>query len=667
MGRQDGKSVSLSHSLVQRWGIVRWSLILLLGLICVFSVQAAADEARLDLRDAMEKGVVKAHFRGKGTIDSLSATLSLVDSPNDVTIVMPVGTYLTTSGEREEDAFWSCDSVVVPFVASARRSVDIPVVKAVFKSSTADVKTYFSPTKASSDRIPRLLAYMAEQNMSHAARQVAVGILYDPAMSRDTIDEMYHTRTRSQFSVFDTITEAVHAEDPVYAFMALEHTGVQLKDLKLYTELASLVHALGSREAPVRQYALAKLGEMDAVNPAHVKSQDYIAALIDFIGSSSRSIRYRAVLALARHPESRVIAALIPLVTDNVPVYHVPDPMGPVGIGFGQGTPRTIGRALRTMFGACRSEREEDLMPLLLSPDTQVRRAGVEVFAGSQSDKVKAMLTELATQDDDKGVRDAAEKALGIGSSDRQGAEPNRPQRTSARRDRRGTPRAGRDGVDAILDELDLTDEQRGKTEEIQQASAEKMRAASEAEAKAKTKAFRLSLVNATEAEIVAVHGEVGRLMGETAILRMKMVEEIRAALTAEQKTKFEERLRQRTGQSDFRMRMVGRVVDLSKLFQGLDLSPEQNAKIQRIQQASADRIQNTHEGEFAAIEKLRKLETTGGSEESIRATATEVGKKMGDSAAQKGKITEEMKAVLTPEQRTEFEEERKRLSLVLQ
>jgi protein CpxP len=104
----------------------------------------------------------------------------------------------------------------------------------------------------------------------------------------------------------------------------------------------------------------------------------------------------------------------------------------------------------------------------------------------------------------------------------------------------------------------------------------------------------------------------------------------------------------------------MGRAADVTAMFQQLDLSEEQKTKLKEIQEANNEKIQTASEAQWNAMMKVNGLVMSGGSEAEIRAAATEAGKAMGDAAVARAKTIEEMKKVLTPEQKTKFEEQQK-------
>ena len=259
------------------------------------------------------------------------------------------------------------------------------------------------------------MAYMVRENMPHASKQIAAAVLHDPALARDKIDGTYYTKVTSPINPMGTTQEAVQAEDPIYAFMALRETGIPMQDLKIYSELVSLVHALGSRESSVREFALAELVKLKAADPNFAASQDYVGAIVHFLNHRDRSVRYRAVLAAWRHPQRRVIQAMIPMVTDHTSIYSIPD-----ALGFSPRS-RSIGSTVSDILVRHREEYQEDLKSMLSHEDYLLRYAGAKIFSGTRDEAVRSILARLATEDEYKVVRDAASSSLGLDAPNSQG------------------------------------------------------------------------------------------------------------------------------------------------------------------------------------------------------------------------------------------------------
>jgi Spy/CpxP family protein refolding chaperone len=93
------------------------------------------------------------------------------------------------------------------------------------------------------------------------------------------------------------------------------------------------------------------------------------------------------------------------------------------------------------------------------------------------------------------------------------------------------------------------------------------------------------------------------------------------------------------------------------QLVQRLELTEEQKTKVSDLQKASTEKTQGFRQTLMAANMKLNELALTGAAEADIRAAATEVGKIMGDQAVFQASATNEVKALLTAEQKTKLEE----------
>ena len=357
----------------QRIVLVLWAV--LCTLVPVLAPGAGAAEARkkLDLGAAVQAGFVDVEIRGKGSIESLAAKLTK-KTKEDVTVVVPAGIYFVTETKGDGEAFWSEEAISVPFLGSATASASIPVVKSALAGGAPGEKTQFFVGTPANVKVPQLLDYMAKQSMSHEAKQVAVAVVNNPNLSRDYLDGTYYVQYNNGLAI--GTREAVKADDPILAFMALEQAGLYVEDFKLYTEKVSLVHALGSQTAAVREYALRDLVRSGALAESSARGKDFTSALLEFAKDANISIRYRAVLGLEGKAGRQIVLALLPLILDRMVVYRRP------GLFLGNSVSRTVHQAVVNNLTVCRETYEGDILPLLMSQDYKERLAGVEVLAG---------------------------------------------------------------------------------------------------------------------------------------------------------------------------------------------------------------------------------------------------------------------------------------------
>jgi hypothetical protein len=357
---------------------------------------------RVLIGEAVKDGTVEAEIRGQGSISALSVTLTK-KTEGAVVVVVPPGTYFAPESNLEAQAYWSADQVTVPFLAGNRNSLDIPVVKYVLQPGSISKDVLLFVHDAPVDTIPKVLDFMVKNGMSHEAKQLAVGIIQNPNLTRDEIDGMYYV-SHSGYMYYTE--EAVKVDDPIHAFMALRHAGVALDLIKLYGEQVSLVHGLGSEDAKVRQFAMSELVHLQALDKSVLDSGDCKEALLRFLNHDNRSVRYRAVLGLRNHKGSDIVRALLPLLTDDVTVYAFPS------VILGRSTTQTIHGDVVNILRNLRDDYEDQLTPLLDDPDYKRRLAGIEIFRGDASEPVRAALAKLAERDEFKQVRVAAEEAL---------------------------------------------------------------------------------------------------------------------------------------------------------------------------------------------------------------------------------------------------------------
>ena len=372
---------------------------ILCGALPTAPVALAAD--RILIEEALRNRIVEADIRGKGSISALSMVLTK-RVKEDVVVVVPPGTYFAPESKLEAQAYWSAVQITFPFLTAERSSLDIPVVKYVLQPGFADKNTVFLIHFAPMDKIPKVLDFMVKNGMSHEAKQLAVWVLQNPNLTRDEIDTKYY-KYHTGFMIYTE--EAVKADDPIHAFMALKHVGVALDVIRLYAEQASLVHALGSQDSKVRQFAMSELVQLHAVDKTLLDSGDYKAALLRFLKHDNRSVRYRAVRGLKGQKGGDTVRALISLLSDDTTVYAYPDLLG-------QSYPQTIRSAVIGILTNLRDRHEDDLISLLEDPDYKTRLAGIEMFRGSQKERVRATLIRLSERDEYKQVRDAANEAL---------------------------------------------------------------------------------------------------------------------------------------------------------------------------------------------------------------------------------------------------------------
>ena len=102
---------------------------------------------------------------------------------------------------------------------------------------------------------------------------------------------------------------------------------------------------------------------------------------------------------------------------------------------------------------------------------------------------------------------------------------------------------------------------------------------------------------------------------------------------------------------------MMGRGFDVTMMFQGIDLTEEQKTKMQDIQKASAEKTQAGQQAQMQAMMKVNTLVMSGGSEADIRAAAADYAKTFTEASVLRAKTMADMKALLTADQKTKFEE----------
>ena len=353
------------------------------------------------LAEALTKGIVEMQVHGKNSIEALNVTLTR-KSQEDMAVVIPVGSYFVTENKRDIEAYWSTDLVTFFFLGSTELSLDVPVVKYALKPTSPSEETEFFLRTPPTEKIPKLLDLMLKEGLPNESKQLAVWILYNPNLTRDEIDSFYYIRHSGLMFYTE---EAVKAEYPVYAFTALNHIGFSLDMFKLYTEQVSLVHALGSQNNTVREFALSELVQIGALDKFFLNSKDFRAALLQFIKHKNRSVRYRAILGLEKNMGHEIVQALLPLVSDETTIYQFPSIIG-------LATTRTISGAVVRVLKHMRDKHEDELISLLQSYDYKERLAGIDIFKGSQSKQVNSILTKLSKEDEYKKVREAAKEAL---------------------------------------------------------------------------------------------------------------------------------------------------------------------------------------------------------------------------------------------------------------
>jgi Spy/CpxP family protein refolding chaperone len=88
-----------------------------------------------------------------------------------------------------------------------------------------------------------------------------------------------------------------------------------------------------------------------------------------------------------------------------------------------------------------------------------------------------------------------------------------------------------------------------------------------------------------------------------------------------------------------------------------LNLTPEQNTKVDELRKAGAEKMQAVGQAVMAAQMKVMELVNSGGSNADIMAAAAEYGKAFGEQMVQNAAMVKDIKAILTPEQKTKMEE----------
>jgi Spy/CpxP family protein refolding chaperone len=104
----------------------------------------------------------------------------------------------------------------------------------------------------------------------------------------------------------------------------------------------------------------------------------------------------------------------------------------------------------------------------------------------------------------------------------------------------------------------------------------------------------------------------------------------------------------------------MGRGGDVMGMFLGLDLTEEQKTKMGEIQKASQEKAQTAQQTQMTAMMKVNGLVMSGGAEADIRAAAADYAKAFTEASVMRAKTVADMKALLTPEQKTKFDEQMK-------
>jgi Spy/CpxP family protein refolding chaperone len=104
-------------------------------------------------------------------------------------------------------------------------------------------------------------------------------------------------------------------------------------------------------------------------------------------------------------------------------------------------------------------------------------------------------------------------------------------------------------GIWGVLPQLNLTDEQKTKVEELRTASTEKMQSAGTAVMDAQRKVMELVQSGGSDADVKAAAADYGKAYGDQAVLMASSTRDVRAVLTAEQKTELDKLLKERASQ----------------------------------------------------------------------------------------------------------------------
>jgi Spy/CpxP family protein refolding chaperone len=100
-----------------------------------------------------------------------------------------------------------------------------------------------------------------------------------------------------------------------------------------------------------------------------------------------------------------------------------------------------------------------------------------------------------------------------------------------------------------FVQRLELTEDQQVKVDDLRKAAMEKTQAISQTVNAAQAKLNDLALTGASEADIRAAATEVGKAMGDQAMVQASAAKEVKALLTDEQKAKLDEMIKDNQAQ----------------------------------------------------------------------------------------------------------------------
>ncbi|MDO9129775.1 MAG: HEAT repeat domain-containing protein, partial [Anaerolineales bacterium] len=211
---------------------------------------------------------------------------------------------------------------------------------------------------------------------SSVVRQVAVWIVTDD-VTRSELDGRYVLRS-SLFPLGGS--PAASDEDVIYAIILVGESGIALTEKRIFTEKVSLVRALSSDNAMVRNYAMETLG---------VQSDRLLSYLVQVLQTGTAEIRRAAVYALGRLGDREAVEHIISALDDEE-----------------AGVRREAVHSLEQL------EAVEGLIGALTNPDAQVRNAAVYALRDLGDPKAVEPLSGLLS-DPEAYIRQSVCFALG--------------------------------------------------------------------------------------------------------------------------------------------------------------------------------------------------------------------------------------------------------------
>jgi len=240
----------------------------------------------LRLADALAGGRVSARVQGKG-LDAVTVVLERL-VPESLEILIPVGTFFVNHAGHEQDMV-AVYQATVHLTDREEATATVKSACANLYRSVPDEGSALDIEAAPPDEDLRRLVEAIERGpyTTHAVKQIAVWVVTND-VSRAALDSRYRSST---FGISLVSSPAASDEEVIRALWLVQDAGIPVQEKTLFAERVSLVRALASGDAEVREWASGCLDvRADGIVP-------YLCASLD---EDVADLRQAAAVALGK-------------------------------------------------------------------------------------------------------------------------------------------------------------------------------------------------------------------------------------------------------------------------------------------------------------------------------------------------------------------------------